>query len=146
MPRPVHGQAGGAVPRGGHRPGPPLPCRTSGNVVRTVPLRKFFTLHVSLTAGLGFLGKGGQAGGQTRPPSRGEGLQLLGENWCPLGRGELHPPTPLGPEFLRESWQPYPGRRGELGGYTRGAGRECRHGRGDSCLQLHRPDRAQPLL
>lgn len=64
------GQAGRAFPGGSRWPRPPLPRRTSGNVVRAAPLRKFFTLHVSLTAGLGFLGKGGQAGGRRRPLAR----------------------------------------------------------------------------
>lgn len=97
--RPVPGQAGGAVPRGETDDrGPPLPHRTSGNVVRAAPLRKFFTLHVSLTAGARIPWERG-TGGRAAPGPGGEdghtGPQLLGETRGPPGGVEgLHPPSP----------------------------------------------------
>lgn len=113
--RPAPGQAGGAVPGGGRWPGPPLPRRTSGNVVRAAPLRKFFTLHVSLTAGLGFLGKGGQAGGRPRPTARG-GPQLLGETRGPRGGCTLRPASgPSSSVSGAAGRRPCPGRRGDPG-------------------------------
>lgn len=92
---PALGPAGRAF-QGGPRPRPPLPRRTSGNVVRAAPLRKFFTLHVSLTAGLGFLGKGGQAGGRRRPLARA-GRSSGGSGNPPL------PGIPPGPSSIAQS-------------------------------------------
>lgn len=112
--RPASGRAGGAVPGGGRWPGPPLPRRTSGNVVRAAPLRKFFTLHVSLTAGLGFLGKGGQAGGRPRP--RGE-PQLLAKTRGSRGTPTLRPPSRSSSSGRgTPGCRACPGRRREPGG------------------------------
>lgn len=101
--------------------GPPLPRRTSGNVVRAAPLRKFFTLHVSLTAGLGFLGKGGQAGGRPRP--RG-GPQLLAETRDSRGTRTLPPPSRSSTSVCgTPGCRACPSRRGEPGGDVGRGGR-----------------------
>lgn len=104
--------------------GPPLPRRTSGNVVRAAPLRKFFTLHVSLTAGLGFLGKGGQAGGRPRP--RG-GPQLLAETRDSRGTRTLPPPPDRAPPCVEaRGVGPAPAVEGTPGGMWVGEGAQTR--------------------
>lgn len=85
MPRSAPSRrAAGAVPRGRRAAAAKgRPCRTSGNIVRAVPLRKFFTLHVSLIAGLGFLGKG--VGGEVKEGERPQAQERRGEG--AVGRG-----------------------------------------------------------
>ena len=99
-------RAAGAVPRGSRAAAAKgRPRRTSGNVVRAAPLRKFFTLHVSLTAGLGFLGKGGDrreggcrpgVGGKTTAAGRGPDPGS-GRTVPPFGDGDRGDP-PSRPE------------------------------------------------
>lgn len=95
-----------AVPRGSRAAAAKgRPRRTSGNIVRAAPLRKFFTLHVSLTAGLGFLGKGGDrreggcrpgVGGKTTAAGRGPDPGS-GRTVPPFGDGDRGDP-PSRPE------------------------------------------------
>lgn len=145
QPPESHGGGGGSSPVAPQCPIPPgcravprgrriaaekgRPRRTSGNIVRAAPLRKFFTLHVSLIAGLGFLGKGGggQEGG--RPQARGGGGK--GGHSCrerPGPRGWPHGASfwGWGPRgsllqagILREP--PCPSRRGNAGTALQGA-------------------------